>query len=243
MMRILTAIVFIFMGLAAHAGEVQLAVAANFATPIEEINKLFTAKTGHTVKVSLGATGQLYSQIKNGAPFQVFFAADKERPEKLVKEGDAIAKSLFVYSVGKLILWSEKYPQLDADTLKTGKFKHLAIASPKAAPYGEAAKQTLTKLGLWDGLQDKIVQGDSITQAYQFVATGSAELGFIALSQYQSKPKGKYWMVPQEMYQPLEQAAVLLKSAEKDEVALAFMTFMKTKEVRQLIEKFGYSVP
>lgn len=242
-MRIFATIAFIFISLTAQAGELQLAVAANFATPIEEINKLFTAKTGHTVKVSLGATGQLYSQIKNGAPFQIFFAADKERPEKLIKEGDAIENSLFVYSVGKLVLWSKKYQQLDANLLKTGDFKHLSIASPKTAPYGEAAKQTLIKLGLWDELRDRIVQGDSITQAYQFVATGSAELGFIALSQYKTKPVGAYWTVPQEMYQPLEQAAVLLKSAEKDEVAQSYLIFIKTNEIRELIEKFGYSVP
>ena len=242
-MRVFTLFVFIFISFATHAGEINLAVAANFATPIEEINKLFTAKTGHTVKVSLGATGQLYSQIKNGAPFQLFFAADKDRPEKLVKEGDAVEKSLFVYSIGKLVLWSPKVKKLDENTLKNGEFQHIAIASPKTAPYGEAAKQALIKLGLWDGLQKKLVQGDSITQAYQFIATGSAELGFIALSQYQTKPEGHYWLVPQELYQPLEQAAVLLKKAEKDEVALAFLDFVKTKEIRQLIEKFGYSVP
>lgn len=242
-MRIfLLSCLFIF-SLNVHAGEVQLAVAANFATPIEEVNKLFTAKTGHTVKVSLGATGQLYSQIQNGAPFQILFAADKERPEKLVKEGKAVEKSLFVYSIGKLILWSTKLKKLDQKVLESGEFIHLAIASPKAAPYGEAAKQAMTKLGLWDKLQDKIVQGDSITQAYQFIATGNAELGFIALSQYQTKPEGAYWLVPQNLYQPLEQSAVLLKSAEKDEAALAYLEFFKTKEIRQLIGKFGYGVP
>lgn len=229
--------------LSVHAGEVQLAVAANFATPIEAINKLFTTKTGHTVKVSLGATGQLYSQIQNGAPFQIFFAADKERPEKLVKEGKAVESSLFVYSVGKLVLWSAKLKKLDEKVLENGEFAHLAIASPKAAPYGEAAKQALIKLGLWDKLQNKIVQGDSITQAYQFIATGNAELGFVALSQYNTKPEGALWLVPQNLYQPLEQSAVLLKSAEKDEAALAYLDFFKTKEIRQLIGKFGYGVP
>ncbi|MEZ5672895.1 MAG: molybdate ABC transporter substrate-binding protein [Thiotrichaceae bacterium] len=129
--------------------------------------------------------------------------------------------------------WSKKYQQLDANLLKTGDFKHLSIASPKTAPYGEAAKQTLIKLGLWDELRDRIVQGDSITQAYQFVATGSAELGFIALSQYKTKPVGAYWTVPQEMYQPLEQAAVLLKSAEK--TASQRSDLHKTNEIRELI--------
>ncbi len=234
---------FLLFSLNVHAGEVQLAVAANFAIPIGEVNKLFTAKTGHTVKVSLGATGQLYSQIQNGAPFQIFFAADKERPEKLVKEGKAVEKSLFVYSVGKLILWSAKFQKLDEKILEKGEFTHLAIASPKVAPYGEAAKQTMIKLGVWDKLQDKIVQGDSISQTYQFIATGNAELGFIALSQYQTKPDGIYWLVPQNLYQPLEQAAVLLKNAEKDEAALAYLEFFKMKQIRQLIEKFGYSVP
>lgn len=242
-MRMFFLTALFILSLNVYAGEVQLAVAANFATPIEEVNKLFTAKTGHTVKVSLGATGQLYSQIQNGAPFQIFFAADKERPEQLVKEGKAVEKSLFVYSVGKLILWSAKLKKLDEKILENAEFTHLAIASPKTAPYGEAAKQAMTKLGLWDKLQNKIVQGDSITQAYQFIATGNAELGFIALSQYQTKPEGVYWLVPQNLYQPLEQSAVLLKSAEKDEAAVAYLEFFKTKEIRQLIGKFGYGVP
>jgi molybdate transport system substrate-binding protein len=227
------------------AAELHLAVAANFAKPIERINQLFEQQFGHKVTVSLGSTGQLYAQIKNGAPFEIFLSADMERPELLVKEGMAVKESLFTYAVGQLVLWSPQPDLVDAEgkVLTRSKFEHLAIANPKTAPYGAAAKQVLVKKGLWKKLQSKLVQGNDITQTYQFVATGNADLGFIALSQYKDtaeNAKGSHWLVPQELYTPITQGAVLLKLGENNSAAKAFIEFLSTPAVRRLIEEFGY---
>jgi molybdate transport system substrate-binding protein len=233
----------------AVAGEVQIAVAANFAEPMKELGQLFKKSYGHTVTVSVGATGQLYSQIKNGAPAEIFLAADMTTPSKLAEEGEAAKENVTIYAIGKLVLWSKDPMLVDAQgkVLKTGPFNHLAIANPKTAPYGAAAKQVLEKLGVWNSLQGKVVQGTSITQAYQFIATGNAELGFIALSQYHSTSKdsqGSHWLVPQEWYEKILQGAVLLKRGENNPAAKAFMTFLSTdKTARAVIEKYGYVLP
>ena len=226
--------------LSSPATEVHVAVAANFTKPMEQLKQEFEKISKHTVIISSGSSGQLYSQIKNGAPYEVLLSADRERPEKLVTEGEAVADSLFTYAIGKLVLWSRQAHLVDTEgkILSTGQFQHLAMANPKTAPYGTAAKQAMKKLGVWEALQSKIVQGENITQTYQFVVTGSAELGFIALSQYPGS--GSYWQVPQEWYAPIEQGAVLLKKGKKNNAAKAFMVFLQEPIAVAIIKKLGY---
>ena len=226
--------------LSSPATEVHVAVAANFTKPMEQLKQEFEKISKHTVIISSGSSGQLYSQIKNGAPYEVLLSADRERPEKLVTEGEAVADSLFTYAIGKLVLWSKQAHLVDTEgkILSTGQFQHLAMANPKTAPYGTAAKQAMKKLGVWEALQSKIVQGENITQTYQFVVTGSAELGFIALSQYPGS--GSYWEVPQEWYVPIEQGAVLLKKGKKNNAAKAFMVFLQEPIAGAIIKKLGY---
>ncbi len=226
--------------LSSPATEVHVAVAANFTKPLEQLKQEFEKISKHTVIVSSGSSGQLYSQIKNGAPYEVLLSADRERPEKLVTEGEAVADSLFTYAIGKLVLWSKQAHLVDKEgkVLSIGQFQHLAMANPKTAPYGTAAEQVMKKLEVWEILQSKIVQGENITQTYQFVATGSAELGFIALSQYPGS--GSYWQIPQEWYAPIEQGAVLLKTGEKNNAAKAFLVFLQEPIARAMIKKLGY---
>ena len=227
------------------ADDLYIAVAANFTTPIKQLKLRFTKDFGHNLIVSIGSTGQLYTQIKNGAPYQVFLAADRERPQMLVNENIAVAGSLFTYAIGQLVLWSShaKLINTDGKVLFTNKFQHLAIAHPKMAPYGTATKQVLQKLKLWQRLQSKIVRGNSVGKAYQFTVTGSAELGFIAFSQYVTgKLRGSYWLVPNELYDPIQQGAVLLKQGKKQSAAQAFMQFLRSSSARKIIEQFGYVV-
>lgn len=237
---------FSLLAFQASADEVNIAVAANFTGVMKQLEQRFEAETGHDLLVSYSSTVKLFSQIKHDAPFEILLAADVEHPQKLVDEGDAVAGSLFVYAVGQLVLWSPKADFIDqqGDVLKKGDFSHLAIANPKTAPYGAAAQQVLEKLNLWATLRDKVVQGDNITQTYQFVSTGNAELGFIALSQYiDSNKMGSYWSVPQDLYQSIEQGAVLLKKGENHDAAKAFITFLHSDATIEVIEKFGYAVP
>jgi molybdate transport system substrate-binding protein len=230
----------------AAAGEVQVAVAANFASPLNQIGEAFTAATGHTLKVSAGSTGKLYTQIQAGAPFEVFIAADEATPKKLVAEGLAVAGSEFTYAVGALVLWSAQPGYVDDQgaVLTAGKFAHLAIANPKVAPYGAAAMDVLQARGLTDALQPKLVTGESIAQAYQFVATGNAELGFVALSQVAAPGKpmaGSYWRVPASLYSPIRQDAVLLKTGDKNPAAAALLKFLQSDSALKIIESWGYS--
>lgn len=230
------------------AEELHVAVAANFIKPIKSIKSLFEKESGHHVIVSTGSTGQLYAQIKNGAPSEVFLAADRKRPKQLINEGLAVNGSLFTYAVGQLVLWSSQADRVDqtGQVLNHDKFKHLAIANPQTAPYGAAAKQVLEKRGLWESLQNKIVQGNNITQTYQLIATGNAELGFIALSQYKAiveKSSGSHWLVDQTLYDPIQQGAVLLKEGENQLAAQAFIEFLQSPPARRIIEEFGYVVP
>lgn len=230
-------------GSAAEAGQTNVAVAANFTAPAKEIAELFKAKTGHEAVLSFGASGQFYQQITQDAPFQVFLSADDTRPKKAVDEGFGVPGTVFTYAIGKLVLWGKAVDATKGeDVLKAGSFAKLSIANPTGAPYGEAAIETMKALGVYDALQPKIVQGNSIAQAFQFVETGNAELGFVALSQLAKVKEGTRWLVPQNLYKPIRQDAVLLKKGENDEASKAFVAFLKTPEARAVIEKFGYAL-
>lgn len=227
----------------AHADEVAAAVAANFTAPMKEIAAMFEKDSGNRVKLSFGSTGKLYAQIANGAPFDVFLSANDSTPAKMGEEGKGVAGSRFTYAVGKLVLWSAKPGGVDdkGEVLKKGDFAHVAMANPKLAPYGLAAEQAMKKLGVWDKLKDKVVMGDSITQAYQFAATGNAELGFIAKSQLMKEgtPLGSAWDVPQNLYEPIYQDAILVKPSKAAEALLAFLKSPKAQEV---IKRYGYGL-
>ncbi|MGH8483656.1 MAG: molybdate ABC transporter substrate-binding protein, partial [Pseudomonas sp.] len=216
----------------AWADEVQVAVAANFTAPIQAIAKDFEKDTGHKLIAAYGATGQFYAQIKNGAPFEVFLAADDSTPAKLESEGDTVKGSRFTYAVGTLALWSAKSGYVDdkGEVLKKNEFKHLSIANPKAAPYGLAATQVLDKLKLTDATKGKIVEGQNITQAFQFVSTGNAELGFVALSQIYKDGKvteGSAWIVPASLHEPIKQDAVILNKGKDNAAAKALVEYLK----------------
>jgi molybdate transport system substrate-binding protein len=227
----------------ARCGEINVAVAANFTEPAKEITAAYKQKTGHDAVLSFGSSGQFYSQITQGAPFHVFLSADDARPKKLIDDGLAVAGSRFTYAIGKLVLWS-KTPDLvkGEETLRSATFAKLSICNPAAAPYGAAAVEAMKSLKLYDGLQSKLVEGATITQAYQFIETGNAELGFVALSQLTGVPVGSRWVVPQELYSPIRQDAVLLKSGGSNEAATSFMAFLRGSEARAIIEKFGYVI-
>ena len=227
----------------AWAGTTHVAVAANFAEAAKEIATAFKTKTGHEAVLSFGASGPFLTQIEEGAPFQVFLSADDERPRKLVDEGLALPESRFTYAIGKLVLWSRD-PKLvgGEETLRANGFSRLAIANPSAAPYGAAALEVLKALKLSDAIQPKIVMGNSIAQAFQFIETGNAELGFVALSQLRSDSGGSRWLVPQNLYPEIRQDAVLLKTGTDDEASRAFMGFLKGTESRAIIEKYGYAL-
>ena len=231
----------------AHAGEVQVAVAANFAGPIAKIGEAFTAATGHTLKVSAGATGKFYTQIISGAPFEVLIAADDETPKRLAAEGHAVAGTNFTYAIGKLVLWSARPGFVDHQgaVLASDKVKHVAIANPKVAPYGAAAMEVIKARGLSDAVTPKLVTAESIAQAHQFVASGNAELGFVALSQVAvpGKPTpGSYWAVPANLYGEIRQDAVLLKAGADNPVAKALLDYLKSEAAKKLIREFGYGL-
>jgi molybdate transport system substrate-binding protein len=231
-----------------EAAEVQVAVAANFARPIGPIAERFEHDTGHHLVVSTGATGALLAQVEHGAPFEVFLAADRASPERLERDGYAVAGTRFAYAVGTLVLWSPIPGYVDAAgaVLKRAPFRHLAVANPALAPYGAAAIETLTALGLLEPLRDKIVQGESIAQAYQFVATGSAEVGFVALSQVidpDAPATGSRWVVPASLHAPIEQDAVLLRKGAGNAAARALCDYLKGEKARGLMSAFGYEAP
>lgn len=231
----------------AHAGEVQLAVAANFAGPLNKIAAIFQAETGHTTRVSIGSTGRFHTQIKEGAPFEVLLAADQDTPSKLEEDGLAVKGQRFTYAKGKLVLWSAKAGLVDdkGAVLKKGGYAHLALANPKLAPYGAAGMATLKALGLNEVLAPKLVQGDNIAQTFQFVASGNAELGFVALSQVAPPDKpagGSYWLVPAKLYAPILQDATLLKKGEGNPAAVAFLKFLQGDKARIVIKAFGYDI-
>ena len=247
MRRKLLFVLAIALAAVARAGEVQVAVAANFAAPFAKIGERFTAATGHELKVSSGATGKFYSQIVHGAPFEVLLSADDQTPRKLVAAGHGIAGTAFTYALGRLALWSAQPGLVDAQgaVLASGKVKHVAIANPKVAPYGAAAMEVIRARGLADALAPKLVTGESIAQTFQFVATGNAELGFVALSQMAvpGKPaSGSYWLVPPSLYPEIRQDAVLLKAGERNPAARALLEFLKGEPAKAVIREFGYGL-
>lgn len=236
-------VILLALGGTALAGQTNIAVAANFTEAAKEIAAAFKEKTGHEAVLSFGSTGQLYTQITQDAPFQILLSADAERPQKAVDDGLGVADSKFTYAVGKLVLWSKTADLVKGEeTLKSGQFSKIAIANPTAAPYGAAAVEAMKKLNVYDTLQPKIVQGNNISQTHQFVETGNAELGFIALSQLAGKEGGSRWMVPQTLYAPIKQDAVLLKKGAANEAATGFMTFLKGPEAAAIIKKYGYAI-
>lgn len=227
------------------ADEVKVAVAANFAQPLEDIGKAFQKDTGNTLLISSGATGKLFTQIQNGAPFEVMISADSKTPKKLVKAELALADTQFTYAKGKLVLWSADANTVDSkgEVLKTGKYTHLAVGNPKTAPYGTAAYEALDKLGLTASLSAKLVQGENINQVKQFVDTGNAELGFVATSQVYKDGKlikGSAWEVPTSLYSPLTQDAVLLKKGEDNPAAVALLNYLKGDKAKAIIHSYGY---
>jgi molybdate transport system substrate-binding protein len=249
-MRPISRLIFALLAALALAGpvaaaEVKVAVAANFTEPAKAIAARFKARTGHDAVLSFGSSGQFYAQIANGAPFGVFLSADRERPEKAEAEGLAVLGSRFTYATGRLVLYSKTPGLVDGKgaVLRQGRFQKLAIADPKVAPYGVAALETLKKMGVAVALQPKLVQGTSIAQAYQFVDTGAAELGFVALSQVAAVKGGSRWLVPASDHTAIDQQAVLLKTGAADPAAKAFMAFLKGPEAKAIIRRYGYEVP
>ncbi len=230
-----------------HAAEANVAVAANFAEPIKAIASVLEKTTGHTLKISIGATGGLYAQIKNGAPFDVMLSADTKTPAQLETDGLAQPGSRFTYATGKLVLWSADAAKVDAqgNVLKGDGFRKIAIANPKTAPYGAAAVETMDKLGLSAALTPKLVTGESIGQTYNFVHTGNAEIGFVAMSQVLEGGRlkgGSMWVVPQNLYGAIQQDAVLLKRAANNEAALALLKLLKSPNIKDLIRSYGYDI-
>ena len=230
----------------ACADEVAVAVAANFTAPMQKIVTEFEKDTGHKVATAFGATGKFYAQIKNGAPFEVLLAADDETPVRLIKEGAAVTGSQLTYAIGKLVLWSANPALVDpaGDVLKNGSFDHLAIANPKLAPYGSAAVDVMKSLAVHDAWQARIVTGESIAQTYQFISSGNAQLGFVALSQVlkDGKTEGSAWVVPAKLYSPIRQDAVMLARGKGKPAAEALLQYLKTDKARTIIKSFGYEL-
>ncbi len=245
--RGLIALTLATLAFSARADEIQVAVAANFSAAAQKIAAQFEHDTGNTVKLSFGATGKFYAQITAGAPFDVLLAADQSTPEKLVAEGKGIAATRHTYAIGKLVLWSAD-PALvdrDGDVLKSTQWKHLSVADAKLAPYGQAAKETLAQLKLTDAVQSRVVTAENIGQAYQFVQTGNAELGFVALGQVQppdgSPVRGSMWLVPDNLYTPIRQDAVVIAASKARAAATAFVDYLASDKARVVIKAYGYS--
>jgi molybdate transport system substrate-binding protein len=229
----------------AMAAEVLAAVAANFTDAANEIGQKFQAKTGHVVKFTFGSSGKFAAQIENGAPFEVLLAADAEHPVAMEEKGLGVRGTRFVYAIGRLVLWSPTPGYVDArgEVLKKNEFSKLAIANPKSAPYGLAAVEMMQKRGLWETLAPKLVQGENISQAFQFVETGNAQLGFVALSQVlaiEEPKRGSWWVVPADLHSPIDQQAILLTRGANHGAAKAFLDYLKSDEARAIIKRYGY---
>jgi len=232
----------------AAAQTIQVAVAANFAAPARSLAARFEQQSSHRVTLSTGSTGKFYAQIKNGAPFDVMLSADAETPARMEKEGLAVAGQGFTYAVGRLVLWSARANLVDArgEVLRAASFRRLAIANPRLAPYGAAAQEVMQKLGVWAALQPRLVVGENIAQAYQFVSSGNAELGFIAYAQIREPgkdPAGSFWLVPKELHTPIRQNAALLVRAEANPGPREFLAFLRSPAARELIQAYGYELP
>lgn len=228
------------------AQELSIAVASNFTNAAQDIVSLFEKTTGHRVKVSFGSTGNLYAQIKNGAPFEVFLAADKQHPTEADKAGLTELGTRFTYARGKLVMWSGKNKAFSNGEayVKGLEFSRVAIANPQTAPYGLAAKQVMEYLGIWEKAKSKLIQGDNISQVFQFAATNNVDIGFVAFSQVKAwkNSTGTLWKIPQAYYTPIVQQAVLLKKGKNNPAALAFIDFLKSSKARQVITSYGYIV-
>ena len=228
----------------AAAGEARVAVAANFAVTAQRLAEDFRSESGHILVLSSGSTGKFYAQIKSGAPFDVLLSADEDTPRRLESERFAVAASRFTYALGRLVLWSPR-PGFDReDALRTQRFERLAIANPRLAPYGLAARQTLEKLGLWEALQKKLVQGENIAQTFQFVSSGNADAGFVALSQVREARSGtgSHWLVPEAFHGPLRQDAVLLARGATNDAARGFLAYLKSARAGERIRSHGYEL-
>ena len=231
---------------AVTADEIRVAVASNFATASQAIAQRFEALSEHQVTLVFGSTGKHYAQIRNGAPFEVFFAADARRPELLERAGLTVRESRFTYAIGRLVLWSPEEDSVDTEgrILDSGDFRHLAIANPELAPYGRAAQEMLQSRGLWASLERRLVRGENIGQAFQFVRSGNAELGFVALSQIANPERqpetGSRWLVPEHLHAPISQQAILLADTA---AARSFLEFIKSSEARSIIRSHGYQTP
>jgi len=226
-----------------RATETLVAVAANFSEPARQIARAFKEKTGHDILLSFGATGNFYNQIVQGAPFDVFLAADREHPQKAVTEGYGVAGTNFTYATGALVLWSAKPDVVKgAETLESSLVSHIAYCTPETAPYGQAAVEVMQNIGLCKALQLKLVEGQNIAQAFQFVKTGNAEVGFVALSQVINENGGSRWDIPQRYYSPIRQDAVLLKKGQNNETAKAFLAFLQSPQACEIIRKYGYTL-
>ena len=232
----------------AWPASIGVAVAANFAAPMRSLAQTFEKNTGHKVIVALGATGQLYAQIKNGAPFDVLLAADDETPKKLQAEGLAVPGSRATYAIGRLVLWSRRDGLIDAqgEFLSAGRFDRIAIANPKLAPYGLAAIEVIETLGLTQAIKPKLVEASNITQAHQFVASGNAEIGFVALAQVAEGGKiksGSGWLIPESLHSPIQQDLVLLKRGKANPAAQQLIEFLRSENAKAVIRSYGYSLP
>lgn len=231
--------------LAAPAAQVSVAVAANFTAPMQAIAAQFERDTGHKAILAFGSTGRFYAQIRHGAPYDLLLAADDKTPARLEREGAAVAGSRFTYATGRLVLWSQQPNLVDRQglVLKTGAFDRIAVADPRLAPYGAAALQVMTHLGVLDTLRPKMVQGESIGQTFQFVATRNAALGFVALSQVYADGRlqsGSAWIVPEQLHTPLRQDAVLLGQGRGNAAALALLQYLQGDKARAVMRAYGY---
>ena len=232
----------------AQAGEALVAVASNFAEVLDKLITGFEANSNHTISVSIGSTGNIYAQIINGAPFDIFLSADQVRPKLLEDQGKVVKPSRFTYAIGRLTLWSadaELIGENGGTILESSGFSTLAIANPTLAPYGRAAREVLQSLGLWERINNKIVRGQNIGQTFSFVATTNAQLGFVALSYVVSERNqihGSRWDVPVDLYEPIRQDGVLIARADKNPAAIAFMEYLKSEKARALISSFGYGL-
>ncbi len=247
MQRLFAPLLALLLALPTHAAEVSVAVAANFTAPMKAIAAEFARDTGHQAKLAFGSSGKFYAQIRNGAPFQMFLSADDETPARLAQEGQADSSSRFTYAIGTLVLWSSNPDVVDAKggVLMRGAFNKLALANPKLAPYGKAAVEVLTGMGLLDKLTPRFVQGENIAQTWQFVSTGNAELGFVALSQVMKGGRiasGSAWIVPGKLHTPIRQDAVILNPGKGNPAAVALMAYLKGDKARAIIKSYGYEI-
>lgn len=244
MTRTLLAAASLLLALCAQAGQVTVAVAANFSAPMHEIAAAFQAETGHRAKLAVGSTGAFYTQVRHGAPYELLLAADQETPARLDKEGFVMpAGNRFTYAVGRLVLWSSQPGLIDPQgkVLGRGSIDRLAIANPKLAPYGQAAMDVIQRLGLREALQPKLVFGENIAQTFQFVATGNATAGFVAMSQVVDRHPG--WLVPESLHAPLRQDAVVLRAGQENPAVADLVRFLKGDKARGIIRKYGYQLP